>query len=65
MPGHNPLVSDNWPMDMGRRVDYILVRCGAHGPTLAISGCERLFVEPVDGVWVSDHFGVMADLEVL
>jgi hypothetical protein len=32
---------------------------------LAVSGCERVFVEPVDGGWVSDHFGVMADLEVL
>jgi endonuclease/exonuclease/phosphatase family metal-dependent hydrolase len=31
MPGHNPLVSDNWPMDMSRRIDYILVRCGCTG----------------------------------
>jgi hypothetical protein len=26
--------------------------------------CERIFDEPVDGVWASDHFGVMADFEV-
>jgi endonuclease/exonuclease/phosphatase family metal-dependent hydrolase len=62
MPGHNPLVSANWPMDLPRRIDYILVRCGAHGPTLAISACERIFDQPVDGVWASDHFGVAAQL---
>ena len=33
------------------------------GPTLAIKRCERVFDRPVDGVWASDHFGVMADLE--
>ena len=58
----NPLVYDwDWPF---KRLDYILVRCGEHGgPTLAISSCERIFDEPVDGVWASDHFGVVADLE--
>jgi endonuclease/exonuclease/phosphatase family metal-dependent hydrolase len=62
MPGHNPLVSANWPMDMGRRIDYIFVRCGAHGPTLAISACERIFDQPVGDSWASDHFGLSADL---
>ena len=59
----NPLVYDwDWPF---RRLDYVLVRCGEHGgPTLAISSCERIFDEPVDGVWASDHFGVVADLEL-
>jgi endonuclease/exonuclease/phosphatase family metal-dependent hydrolase len=59
----NPLVYDwDWPF---RRLDYVLVRCGEHGgPTLAISSCERIFDEPVDGVWASDHFGVCADLEL-
>ena len=58
----NPILADpDWPF---RRLDYILVRCGMHwGPTLAIEGCERVFDRPVDGVWASDHFGVMADLE--
>ena len=68
-PGHtfspeNPLVvSGNWPLELGRRMDYILVRCDEHGPTLRIAGCERIFDEPVDGVWASDHFGVLAQLE--
>jgi endonuclease/exonuclease/phosphatase family metal-dependent hydrolase len=67
-PGHtftpaNPLVVDwDWPF---RRIDYIFVRCGEHGgPTLEIKRCERIFDEPVDGIWASDHFGVVADLAV-
>ena len=67
-PGHtftpeNPLVaggSRDWPF---RRIDYVLVRSGLHtGATLAIDRCELAFDAPVDGVWASDHFGVMADL---
>jgi endonuclease/exonuclease/phosphatase family metal-dependent hydrolase len=70
-PGHtftprNPLVtrSDNWPLELGRRIDYVMVRCGDHGPTLDVFSCERIFDEPVDGVWASDHFGVVADLAI-
>ena len=68
-PGHtftprNPLVTggDNWPLELGRRIDYIMVRCGHHGPTLDVSSCERIFDEPVDSVRASDHFGVVAEL---
>ncbi|MDQ3937248.1 MAG: endonuclease/exonuclease/phosphatase family protein [Chloroflexota bacterium] len=67
-PGHtytprNPLMSPaarDWPF---RRIDYILVRCGMHsGSTLDVASCERVFNEPIGGVWASDHFGVMAKL---
>lgn len=59
----NPLVSDpEWPF---RRIDYVLVRCRPHGgPTLAVRRCERVFDQPVQGTWASDHFGVIADLAV-
>jgi endonuclease/exonuclease/phosphatase family metal-dependent hydrolase len=59
----NPIVADwDWPL---RRLDYILVRCGSHGgPTLAIRSCWKLFDGPIDGVWASDHFGVVAGLEM-
>jgi endonuclease/exonuclease/phosphatase family metal-dependent hydrolase len=67
-PGHtftpeNPImIGRDWPF---RRIDYVFVRCGMHeGPTLDISASDRLFVEPVDGVWASDHFGVCVDLAV-
>jgi endonuclease/exonuclease/phosphatase family metal-dependent hydrolase len=67
-PGHtftprDPLVTDwDWPF---RRIDYIFVRCGDHGePTLEISVCARIFDDPINGVWASDHFGLVADLAV-
>jgi endonuclease/exonuclease/phosphatase family metal-dependent hydrolase len=68
-PGHtfsprNPLVSGGeMPLERGRRIDYILVRCGDHGPTLDVSACALVFDQPIDGVWASDHFGVVADFE--
>jgi endonuclease/exonuclease/phosphatase family metal-dependent hydrolase len=67
-PGHtftprNPLMRDHdWPF---RRLDYVLVRCGEHGgPTLEIADCRLLFDKPLDGVWASDHFGVVAELTI-
>jgi endonuclease/exonuclease/phosphatase family metal-dependent hydrolase len=67
-PGHtfttdNPLLSQGtWPQEPGRRIDYVLVRCRDHGPTLDVVACARVFDQPVDGVWATDHFGVVADL---
>jgi endonuclease/exonuclease/phosphatase family metal-dependent hydrolase len=68
-PGHtftlrNALVMEESDVvqEQTRRIDYVFVRGGAHGPSLEIAGCELLFDEPVDGVWASDHFGVVADL---
>jgi endonuclease/exonuclease/phosphatase family metal-dependent hydrolase len=67
-PGHTftpetPLIAEGtWPLDRGRRIDYVLVRCAEHGPSLDITACARTFDQPVDGVWGSDHFGVVADL---
>jgi len=67
-PGHtfsprNPLVPA-WVLERGRRIDYILVRFGDHAPTLDVTACELVFDKPVDGVWASDHFGMVADLAV-
>jgi endonuclease/exonuclease/phosphatase family metal-dependent hydrolase len=58
----NALLPDwDWP---STRIDYVFVRCGLHGgPTLEVKSCERIFAEPVEGVWASDHFGVVANLE--
>jgi endonuclease/exonuclease/phosphatase family metal-dependent hydrolase len=61
----NPLVtSGNWPLELGRRIDYVMVHCGDHGPTLDVAACERMFDKPIEGVWASDHFGVVADLAI-
>lgn len=47
-----------------RRIDYILVGCRGNGePTLDIRRCDRIFDQPVDGVWASDHFGLVVDVE--
>src|SRR4029453_16030231 len=61
----NPLVTaGEMALETGRRIDYVMVRCGIHGPSLAVTGARRVFDRPVDGVWPSDHFGVLADLAV-
>jgi endonuclease/exonuclease/phosphatase family metal-dependent hydrolase len=61
----NPLVMEESPVTLEepRRIDYVFVRGGERGPTLRIDACERIFDEPVGGVWASDHFGLVADLE--
>jgi endonuclease/exonuclease/phosphatase family metal-dependent hydrolase len=46
-----------------RRIDYVLV--GAHPAARARIAAARLVGEhPVDGVWLSDHAGVLVDLDV-
>jgi endonuclease/exonuclease/phosphatase family metal-dependent hydrolase len=50
------------PLERGRRTDHILTRSGPHGPLLDVADCRLVFDQPVDGVWASDHFGVLADL---
>ena len=60
----NPLVREGeMPLERGRRIDHIMVRCGAHGPLLDVADCRIVFDEPVDRVWSSDHFGLLAELK--
>jgi endonuclease/exonuclease/phosphatase family metal-dependent hydrolase len=69
-PGHtfsptNPLVrAGEMSLELGRRIDYIMVRCGVHGPTLDVADCFLAFDQPVNRVWGSDHFGLVADLRI-
>ena len=59
----NPLVrSGEVATAVTRKIDHVLVRSGLHGPTLEVVDCRRVLDHPVDGVWASDHFGVLADL---
>jgi endonuclease/exonuclease/phosphatase family metal-dependent hydrolase len=61
----NPLVTaGDMALEEGRRIDYVMVRCGTHGPTLRTAAARRVFDRPVGGVWPSDHFGVLADFAV-
>ncbi len=67
----NPLVREqvvkgtrpfrDWPF---RRIDYVLVRQGAHGGSaFDVLSCERVFDREVEGVRVSDHYGLVVDLQ--
>jgi hypothetical protein len=59
----NALAPADWPFE---EIDHLLIRCGERGtPTLTVVACELAFDEPVDGVWASDHIGVVADLQPL
>jgi endonuclease/exonuclease/phosphatase family metal-dependent hydrolase len=69
-PGHtfttrNPLMTQDTVVrvETSRRIDYIFVRCDERGPTLSIRRCALIFDRPVDGVWATDHFGLVADLD--
>ncbi|MEH0982581.1 endonuclease/exonuclease/phosphatase family protein [Micromonospora sp. CPCC 205556] len=43
----NPLVrGGEMPLELGRRIDYILVRCLDHGPTLRVADCRLAFAQP-------------------
>jgi endonuclease/exonuclease/phosphatase family metal-dependent hydrolase len=63
-PGEPLEVEGEMAQELGRRIDYVMIRCGNHGPTLGVSSCELVFDQPTEGVWASDHFGVVADLAV-
>jgi endonuclease/exonuclease/phosphatase family metal-dependent hydrolase len=60
----NPLVLQDSDVrqEVSRRIDYIFVRCDQNGPTLEVASCELAFAEAVDGVWASDHIGLIAEL---
>jgi len=61
----NPLVqAGQLPLERGRRIDYVLVRSGPHGPSLDVADARLVLDQPVGGVWASDHFGVLAELRL-
>jgi len=63
-PSANPLVEPAWRDDLDRRIDYLFIRCDRRGPTLRVAECERIFAGAVAGVWGSDHFGLLARVEI-
>ena len=44
------------------RIDYVLVAPPREGTGGAVASAERIGAEPVDGVWPSDHAGVLAEV---
>jgi len=63
-PANRVLAEGTWPQERGRRIDYLFVRCVHHGPTLDVLDCRQIFSQPLDEVWASDHFGVVAELQI-
>ncbi|SCK25654.1 Metal-dependent hydrolase, endonuclease/exonuclease/phosphatase family [Streptomyces sp. WMMB 714] len=63
-PGDNVLAAEGQSeVEPPRRIDYVMVRCDSDGPpTLRVTDCRRVFVEPVAGTQASDHYGVFAEL---
>ncbi|MBA3276634.1 MAG: hypothetical protein H0T72_12660 [Chloroflexia bacterium] len=52
----------DWPF---QRIDHIFVRCGQQGwPTLLIDDCQLAFDQPGGEMWASDHYALVADLQV-
>jgi endonuclease/exonuclease/phosphatase family metal-dependent hydrolase len=49
-----------------RRVDYVFVGGRDAHPDVSarVKSAELVFDRPVDGVWLSDHFGVLAEIEI-
>ncbi|KRQ95586.1 hypothetical protein CQ12_03050 [Bradyrhizobium jicamae] len=49
-----------------RRIDYVFVGSWDAHPkaTCEVRAASLAFDQPVDGIWLSDHFGVVADLEI-
>lgn len=61
-PSVNPLVQE-MREEGDRRIDYLFAGGGPLGPAMVPRRCERVLTAPVDGVWGSDHFGLLAELD--
>ena len=50
-----------------RRLDYILIGSWHAHPhaSARVHRASLVFNQPADGIWPSDHFGVLAEIEVL
>jgi endonuclease/exonuclease/phosphatase family metal-dependent hydrolase len=62
-PERNRLTASmrRWPY---RQIDHLLVRSGPDGlSALEVNSCSIVHDQPVDGVWASDHYGLLADFE--
>jgi endonuclease/exonuclease/phosphatase family metal-dependent hydrolase len=56
----NPLAATSLERD--RRIDYVFSGWPREGGAGQAVGCHRAGNEPIDGIWPSDHFAVVADL---
>ncbi|GAB3618052.1 hypothetical protein GCM10027416_26090 [Okibacterium endophyticum] len=68
-PENRLVAQGDMPLDLGRRIDYVMCRCDAHGPTLRAADARRVGIdepgaEHAHAVEPSDHYGVVVDYEL-
>jgi len=68
-PGHTWAKENAFTAQMrwlrpGRRIDYVLVSAEEKDGRGEVMGCEIALDRPVDGVWASDHYALVADVRV-
>lgn len=51
-------------LELDRRIDYVLVSSRLRDGRAGVLDARVVLDEPEHGVWSSDHFGVLADIEV-
>ncbi len=62
VPRYELVRTGGTPLELGRRLDYVMVRASDRDPALRVLRCQLVLDEPVGGSWASDHFGVLAEL---
>ncbi|NUO57426.1 MAG: endonuclease/exonuclease/phosphatase family protein [Hamadaea sp.] len=62
-PRNRLVLAGDMAQPLPRRIDYIMVRCGRHGPTLTVAACSLFALGDAGGPG-SDHYGVVAELAV-
>jgi endonuclease/exonuclease/phosphatase family metal-dependent hydrolase len=60
----NPYTAPLRFLEPDRRIDYIFVTTMRRDGRGTIQDCQIAFGEPVDGVYASDHFGLLADVQI-
>jgi endonuclease/exonuclease/phosphatase family metal-dependent hydrolase len=58
---HRNPYTENW-YEPDRRIDYVFVGSPGPGGLGHVQSCRVVCDQPVDGVWPTDHFGVLAEL---
>jgi endonuclease/exonuclease/phosphatase family metal-dependent hydrolase len=58
---HKNPYTESW-YEPDRRIDYVFVGPPGPGGLGHVTGCRVVCDAPVDGVWPTDHFGVLAEL---
>ncbi len=61
----NPLHAAQLPGWPYHQIDHVLVKTGRSGTSsFTVEACELVHTRPRDGVWASDHFGLVTDLRI-